>query len=289
MKNLQTKINVLEETGFIPSGLNMPLSHEIIDVRFCKYDYYGHKHSEAHESYENKVLSIQFKSSQVEKPYWITIFEGATYRYSDTRCIIATFEPTISSSLNISTANGCVYSEECLSKSNEDIDGIETIKEVLTAFDYRLITEDETGLYDNGEGPTFDENADALEDAIDELNVHFITEFYGKVLKNNPDINKVKEINQKLLEVSQNNFYSVTVVVDNCIKEVKQFLEKSEAEELFINNCKKFYSDEGIQDFSENDIGIKVENFDVANWQSYFHSTAWYDANENANIEINPM
>lgn len=202
MTTLNKKIEILNRYGIIPSGLNIPIEIKITDIRASSYQYHGNKYAESHESYENNLLSIKFQHSKVDTPFWITIFEGATYREESTNCIIATFEETINSNFEISMANGVVEKADCLT-NDSGTDGLESIKELLAAFEYRLYESDESGLYDYGNGPLRDDNADFLRDSIDELiDTSFVT-INEKISLENPDFSVIAEIQKSIEKITK--------------------------------------------------------------------------------------
>ncbi|AXH16351.1 hypothetical protein CP985_11810 [Malaciobacter mytili LMG 24559] len=156
-------IYVLEQNGFIPFGLNMPISMVIEDIRACNYNYYGNKYASSNELFENSALSIKFKHNQVENPFWITIFKGANYREKETLFVAATFNEIIDENNNFCNSENTFYAKDCISKSNELFEGIESIKEVLAAFETTLFSGSEDST------PIFEDNSDALYDVIEEL------------------------------------------------------------------------------------------------------------------------
>lgn len=286
MTKLNEKIDLLEELGFIPFGLNIPIDMEIVDVRATRYDYFGYKFAE-NEAYDNRALSIQIKHSKVDNPFWITVFEGATYRETNTRCIIATLEPTINSNFELDMADDTIYSTDSVT-IDKTIDSIETIKNLLFAFKCRLILDgDDSKLYTEGKSPTFLDNSNALVEVVDSLTSLEFVEFYEKISKSNPDIKKVQEVKDKLFKVASGNLYSVTVVIDNQIEKIVMFLQQDETEKMFIKYCKKYYNNDGITQYAEeNNITGELT---LQQWEGYFHSEAWYDVNDLANVQINAM
>ena len=199
METNKNKIELLEKYDFIPSGLNLPLDIKILDARGTCYEYYGYKYAESNEMYENCAVSIQFKHSQAENPFWITIFEGATYRESNTSCIISTLEPTIDE--NYTVPGGTIYNHECITKNEGIIDGIESLNNLLFAFKCKLITGDESGLYCKHE-PVLDDDPDAIRDLAEELkSLSFVHFNYSIPIENaNPDL--IKEMQEKLQKIS---------------------------------------------------------------------------------------
>lgn len=287
-KILEKKINLLNDASFIPNGLNMPIEMKIVDVRATNYQYYGNKYAGSNESYENKAVSIKINHSKMENDFWITVFHGATYRDEDTKCIIATFEPTIDENYNISTPTGTIYKTECMSLNDEKFDGLESINELLFAFKCRLVDGDESGLY-TSDGATFDNNSNVLQEIVDEiidLSFEIIDE---KFSKENPNSKQLKEINEKVLSVASGKLYTVTVVLDSCIKEVHQYLEKEEAENIFVKLCLKYYNENGLDKYSGNKGCHSYDELSIEELEGYFHSDDWYDVNDLSNVEINVM
>lgn len=288
MLNLTKKIGILEKHGIIPSGLNIPIDLKVLDVRGVSNDYSGYKYDSGF--YENRFLSIKISHSMVNEPFWITIFEGATYKEKGTRCIIATFEETINFEWQIVLENGTLYKNDCITQSDDDFDGIESIKEVLTAFNYRLYEEDESGLYDNAEGPVFDGNADYLENIISELNKTFFESINIKISKENPDVQLVQNTYKKLIEVASNNFYSVITISDNEVRQFEKFLTQDEAEILFKKECKKYCNENAIEEYIKiNNIQLEDNDLSISQWESYFGSESWYDYHDNCRITISKM
>ena len=293
------KINILEKNGIIPVGLNMPIDMKITDIRACKYDYYGNKYAASHESYENVLLSIKFESSKFNE-IWITIFQGATYREEDTSCIIATIEPAINENSEISSymSSDTISKYDCITEEDdryeinpdeEPVIGLDSIKELLTAFDFRLYTEDESGLYDNGEGPTSHANCDFLTDIVCDILESMYVNIDERISKDEPDSKQLKRLNETLMEAASGKLYAVTVVHDSCIKAVSQFLTKDEAEKMFLSYCAEYYSEEGVEQYLSSLNYTSFEELSIEEWQTYYHSEAWYDINDLSNVEINLM
>lgn len=289
MKNtLNKKIDILTKVGFIPSGLNIPIEMKIQDVRATKYDYTGNNYAAPHESFENIAIAIKFQHSKVDKPFWITVFQGATYREESTTCIIATNEITICENYHIQTATGTVYKTDCITCDNEELNGIESIKEVLFAFNCRLIDGDESGLYTNNEAPIFD-NSGIFTEIVDELISLSFIEINGRLSKDNPNSIYLKEIQNHLLEAASGKLYKVTVVSDSSIKAIEEFLLEENAEKVFVNYCLEYYSNNGIKQYCNSKGYESFEELSIEEWKSYFHSEAWYDVNDLSNVEINLM
>lgn len=285
---LNKKINILTNAGFIPSGLNIPIDMTIQDVHATKYDYTGNNYADAHESFENIAIAIKFQHSKVDQPFWITVFQGATYREENTTCIIATNEITICENYHIQTATGTVYKTDCITSDNKELDGFESIKEVLFAFNCRLIDGDESGLYTDNEAPTF-ENSGILSETVDELISLSFIEINERLSKENPISTNIKRIQNQLFEAASGQLYTVTVVHDSKIEAVERFLTKEEAERLFINYCLKYYSEKGVEEYCNSKGYESFEELSIEKWESYFHSEAWYDINDLSNVEINLM
>jgi hypothetical protein len=297
-KILEKKIKTLTDASFIPYGLNIPIDMKIVDVRATNYQYYGNKYAGSNESYENKAVSIKISHSKMDNDFWITIFQGATYRDEDTRCIIATFEPTIDERFNITSSEETLGSDDCVTLNNykddgitinnDAIEGIDSINEVLFAFKCRLFDGDESELYTK-DGATFDKNSNVLQEVIDELISLSFVAIDEKISNDNPNIKQLKEINEKLLSAASGNFYTVTVVHDGGIKAIHQYLEKEEAEELFVSYCLKYYSEKGLEQFISTKGCRSYDELSIEELEGYFHSEAWYDENDLSNIEINLM
>lgn len=290
-KKMQTttnnKIVILEKNGIIPAGLNMPIDMKITDVRACRYDYYGNKYADG-DFFENELISMKFESSKFNE-IWISIFKGANYREHDITCIIATESSPINENSEIDFENGSISKYDCLTTDEENIEGIESIKELLTAFDYRLYTEDESGLYDNGEGPTSFEEPDFLSNAIESILISSNLFINEKISKDEPDAKQLKQLNETLMEAASGKLYAVTVVHDSCIRAVSQFLTKDEAEKMFLSYCAEYYSEEGVEQYLSSLNYTSFEELSIEEWQTYYHSEAWYDINDLSNVEINLM
>ena len=287
MKLLDKKINTITEAGFIPNGLNMPIEMSIQDVRATRYEYFGNKYAESNELFENIAIAIKIQHSKVDYPFWITIFEGATCRRKNTTCIIATKTPTIDENYNIHTENNTIYKIDCITESDEN-EGLESIKEVLFAFTCRLKDGDESGLYTNGEVPTF-EDGNIFGETVDTLISLSFIEINTRLSKENPNPINIKEIQNHLFEAASGSLYCVTVVNDSCIKAVEPFLTKEEAEKVFIHNCLKYYSEDGVEQYCKSKDYESFEELSIEEWESYFHSEALYDVNDLSNIEIKLM
>lgn len=287
MKNLNEKIKLLNDANFIPSGLNMPMDMEIIDVRACLYQYWGNKHAESHESFENKAVSIQIKHSKVEDPFWITVFQGATYREEDTKCIVATFEPTIDEDYNIFTSDGVMYDSYCMTKSEDDFDGLYSVSEVLYAFGCKLFYGDESGLYTDEEA-LFDMDSYILEELANDLICSAFFQLNEKISKENPNEIQLKEINEKLLSVSKGQLYTVSIVIDfEC--SVYNYLSKDEAEKIFFDKCLEYYNAEGLDQYAADKKCRSASELSIAELEGYFQSEAWHDANDIAKVSIKVM
>lgn len=287
-KNLENKIKTLNDASFIPNGLNIPIEMKIVDIRATSYFYWGNKYAEANESFENNALSIKINHSKVDKDFWITIFKGATYRDEDTQCIIATFEPTIDENFNLLSSENTHYEVDCISKSEDIFDGLESINEVLFAFKCRLFDGDDAQLY-TSDGATFDKNSNVLKDVVDEIiDLSFVL-IDEKISKEEPNSKQLKEINNILFSAASNNLYAVTVVQDSCIKKVEQYLEKDDAEKLFVKYCLEYYNENGLEQYCENKGCRSLDELSIEEFEYYFHSEAWYDVNDTANVEIKVM
>ncbi|MDD3054814.1 MAG: hypothetical protein PHE16_02935 [Aliarcobacter sp.] len=284
------KLNILEKFGIIPSGLNIPIDMKIIDVRASEYLYYG-KNAENYECFTNYLLSIKIEHSQVEKSFWITIFEGATYRETDSRCIVASFDEIIDLNSNNTLEEGTLYDSDCITKDDENFDGIESIKEILSAFKYRLYEVDESGLYNNGENiPISHDNANFLRDCIYTIIDFSFENINIKISKENPNIQALRKIYQTLLEISSNIFYSVTTISNNEIEQNRNFLSKDEAEKLFKDECKKYCNDDAVNHYiNESILDKNIDELNIAEWENYFGSSSWYDYNENFKVTISVM
>lgn len=285
------KLNILEKFRIIPSGLNIPFDMKIIDVRTSEYLYHGNKYAENYECYTNYLLSIKIEHSQVEKSFWITIFEGATYRETDSRCIVASFDEIIDLNSNNTLEEGTLYDSDCITKDDENFDGIESIKEILSAFKYRLYEVDESGLYNNWENIHIShDNANFLRDCIYTIIDFSFENINIKISKENPNNESLQKTYQKLLEISNNSFYSIATISDNEIQGFKNFLTKNEAEELFKKECKKHCNDDAVNHYiNESILDKNIDELNIAEWESYFGSSSWYDYNENFKVTISVM
>ncbi|MEV9477896.1 hypothetical protein [Aliarcobacter butzleri] len=164
------KIQLLENAMLIPCGLNIPINIKIKDVRFQNYRYYGNKNA----SINNSCISIKLNHSHVEKPFWVTIFEGGNYQEHYSKCIIATFEPTINEENCLDMDGNTIYHTYCITKKDESFDGIETIKEVLFAFQCKVFDGDDSGLYAK-DGAAIEHNSMIISETIDKLNSSCLT------------------------------------------------------------------------------------------------------------------
>lgn len=287
MKN-KIRIEVLENAMLIPSGLNIPIDMKIEDVRFQNYKYYRNKHAEPETSIENSCISIKINHSKVENPFWITIFDGGNYREYNSQCVIATFVPTINEKNCLDIDGDTICDTDCITKSDEDFDGIETIKELLFAFKCKVFDGDDAELYAK-DGAAIEHNSMVITETIDKLNSLCFITINEKLSNDNPNSIQIKGIYEKIKLSASGKLYAVTVVNDSCIQEVDKFLNKKEAESIFIKYCLKYYSEEGVKKYLEM-LGLEsFEELSIENWESYFHSESWYDINDLANVEINIM
>lgn len=285
--NLQQKIEKLDNGGFIPTGLGFPAQLKIEDVRSLKYQYYGHKYADSGESYENLILSIKVNHYRMENPFWITVFQGATYREENEKYIIATLDEVLDKEHDLTLSEDTIYKDDCITFDDEnEIENIEIIKEVKLAFDCRIIEGDESGLYADC-NPVMDSYS-AFGEIIDEIyNLSFIR-INAKISRDNPSALQIQEAHNKLLSASSSNLYTVTVVHDFKIQYIKQFLTKEDAEKLFIDKCLYYYNEDGLEAFAlTKDKALK--DFDAKDFEEYFQSEQWNDCCDIANVEINIM
>ncbi len=128
-----------------------------------------------------------------------------------------------------------------------------------------------------------------ITETIDKLDSLCFITINEKLSNDNPNSIQIKGIYEKIKLSASGKLYAVTVVNDSCIQEVDRFLNKEEAESIFIKYCLKYYSEEGVERYLEK-LGLEsFEELSIENWESYFHSEAWYDINDLANVEINLM
>lgn len=290
------KIAILDKMGIIPAGLNMPIDMKITDVRASSYEFDSNKYN-PESSYENNLLSLKFESSKFSD-IWITIFQGATYREENTSCIIATIEPTINDQSEILFPDGSISKYDCITEEDdryevnpeeESIVGLDSIKELLTAFEYTLYTKDESGLYDNGDGPTSHDNCDFLANTVYAILDSMYVNIDERISKDEPDSKQLKRLNETLMEAASGKLYAVTVVHDSCIKAVSQFLTKDEAEKMFINYCKEYYNESGLEQYASR-LGLdSIEKLNKDQLEVYFNSEEYCDINDLSNVEINLM
>lgn len=287
MNNLQQKIEKLDNGGFIPTGLGFPTQLKIKDVRSLKYQYYGHKYADSSESYENLILSIKVKHYRMENPFWITVFQGATYREENEKYIIATLDEVLDKEHDLTLSEDTIYKDDCITSDDEnEIENIEIIKEVKLAFDCRIISGDDSGLYTDCEPIT--DSYSALSEIIDEIYDLSFIRINAKISRDNPSALQIQEAHNKLLSASSSNLYTVTVVHDFKIQFIKQFLTKEDAEKLFIEKCLYYYNEDGLEAFAlTKDKALK--DFDVKDFEEYFQSEQWNDCCDIANVEINIM
>lgn len=289
MENLTKKIQLLEKYGFIPTGLGFPTQLIVQDVRSLCYQYNGNKYSE-NESYENLVLSILIKHYRMEKPFWITVFNGATYREENQQYNIATLEPILDEDYNITTCSDTLELKDCVTYLCEDsinyIEDIDIIKEILFAFNCRLIEGDDSGLYTDKEPILY--RYYNLYSVVSEIyDMSFLT-IEKTISKDNPSVEKIKDIYKNILNLSSGHFYSVSVIHDNNIEFLEQFLLKDEAEKLYIQKCKEWYAEDGLCEFAE--INDKtIDTLDLNDFDAYFHSDEWYDNNDLSSVNISHM
>lgn len=154
-KNQILAIQELNSRGFIP-GIELSLRTKIIDVQATNYDYHGYKYAES-ENYYNSALALKLTNCMVEKPFWVILFKGAQYRDPDAQ-FVAAFE-------NLPNLEDAIYAENGLNQNSKDIDGLETILNIVEKFDYLWFTEDEA----SDEDPLIWQDADALSDAVDDV------------------------------------------------------------------------------------------------------------------------
>ncbi|MDX9814799.1 MAG: hypothetical protein RBS91_09095 [Sulfurimonadaceae bacterium] len=285
--NLQQKIEKLDNGGFIPTGLGFPTQLKIEDVRSLKYQYYGHKYTDSSESYENLILSIKLKHCRMENPFWITVFQGATNREENEKYIIATLDEVLDKEHDLTLSEDTIYKDDCITFDDEnEIENIEIIKEVKLAFDCRIISGDDSGLYTDCEPIT--DSYSALSEIIDEIYDLSFIRINAKISRDKPCPLQIQEAHNKLLSASSSNLYTVTVVHDFKIQYIKQFLTKEDAEKLFIDKCLYYYNEDGLEAFAlTKDKALK--DFDAKDFEEYFQSEQWNDCCDIANVEINIM
>ena len=110
-----------------------------------------------------------------------------------------------------------------------------------------------------------------------------------KISKEEPNSKRLEEINNILFSAASNNLYAVTVVQDSCIKKEAQYLEKDDAEKLFVKYCLEYYNENGLEQYCENKGCRSLDELSIEEFEYYFHSEAWYDVNDTANVEIKVM
>lgn len=282
--NLQQKIEKLG--GFIPTGLGFPTQLKIEDVRSLRYQYYGNKYADYNESFENLVLSIKIKHYRMETPFWITVFQGATYREKQDKYIIATIDEVLNEKHQLTLSEDTIYEYNCITSDKNAIEHLETIKEIKFAFNCRIIEGDESGLYTDCD-PVMDSYS-ALGDIVDEIYDLSFVKVDENISRSNPSSLQIQEAHNKLLSASSSNLYTVTVVHDFKIQFIKQFLTKEDAEKLFIEKSLCYYNKDGLEAFALTK-GKALKAFDVKDFEEYFQSGQWNDYCDIANVEINIM
>lgn len=284
---LNKKIDILEKFQIIPSGLNIPIDLSIVDVRATSYEYYENKYA-AFEHYDNKAVTIKFEHSQVEKPFWITIFEGATYREEDTRCVIATFKQTIDDNFDLDWSNGTFYPSDCITEDESVFDGYDVLKQIVFAFKCKLFNGDESGLYTTEES-TFKNNSNFMNEVTEALMNESFVQINEKISRNNPQTKQLQYLNEILHSVAKGKLYQITVIHDNCIKIVNNFLEKEDAEKIFITYCKEYYNMNGLESYADRLNLTTVEELTLAQLEVYFGSSEWQDVNDISNVDLKLM
>ncbi|MFA6195289.1 MAG: hypothetical protein WC656_01440 [Sulfurimonas sp.] len=145
--------------GYLPNSIDMYTRLNIIDAKASNYQYWGHKNTDGNENYQNSAVAIKFAHSMVKKSFWIVLFSGAQYRHADIQFVGAYWE--------LPQLDDAIYAENGV-KGIDKQDGVETILDIVTKFDYLWFTEDEASEYE----PITHDNSNAVEDlAIRILNI----------------------------------------------------------------------------------------------------------------------
>lgn len=74
--------------------------------------------------------------------------------------------------------------------------------------------------------------------------------------------------------------YSVHVVYDNELKRFKLCTKKEQVLETYIKLCKEWYSDEGFENFSNENELVDI----VTQYDNYYNSEQYHDACDNAHV-----
>ena len=284
--NIVKKTQLIDSLGYIPNGLGFPSELKIEDIRACSYMFYDYKYSEDDEYYKNYLISIKLKTSRMNQSIWINIFNGTNYDEESIRFIIATNKETILENGEIDDSYYGFYPTLCITEDSDNIEYIETIKEILCAFNCVFIDGDESELYTKNE-PIFNDIS-KFNCTVEELEVMSFIKLNMKISKSNPNKEDLISVYNDLLSLANTHLYTVTVVHDFKIQFVKQFLTKEDAEKLFIEKCLYYYNEDGLEAFALTK-NKDLKAFDAKDFEEYFQSEQWNDCCDIANVEINIM
>jgi len=276
---LEEKARLLREYGAIPSGLDYNRLWKIEDVVGNTYEYNGVKYNEE-AIFDNAQFSIKIVHQLIDKPFWITVFDGATHWSESEQVVMATWKkPDIYSP---------VWKVDDISlHKNPDFDSKETVAQFIEAFEYLFFKEDESGLYSSGREPLKQENQDIVYDIANDLeNLDFLI-IDEKINKEKPNIKSIKELGEKYYEVARGNLYQVHIILDNELQELFTNLTEEEAEKLYLQKCHEWYSEGGVNDYQKiyrGEKSMREEDFD-----EYYCSDQYYESDDRAHVVMEVM
>ncbi|WP_418181312.1 hypothetical protein ACNSOL_12455 (plasmid) [Aliarcobacter lanthieri] len=118
--------------------------------------------------------------------------------------------------------------------------------------------------------------------------VHNQIDFYDCVLKFADSMQDIKNLKRDLFSLASGKLYTVSVVAFNNLEEYHSFLEKEEAEELFVKLCEKWYREDGLENYKEylesNDFIV-----DLTSYEQYHGSEFYHDSCDNAKVSLDIM
>ena len=83
--------------------------------------------------------------------------------------------------------------------------------------------------------------------------------------------------------IKQTSNYVVWVVYANNLELYKNGMTKDEAEAQFISLCKKWYREDGLENFKD---FLEVEELSISDYEEYYQSEQYYDSGDLAHISL---
>lgn len=247
MVRVDKKIEILKKNKLIPLDLISSEIYKIVNIEAVNFDFSNYKYSESDETFQNTIISIEIKNTNINKSFFINIFEGTTYWDTNVQNVTLSETPVI------------INGEENVEYIESDDDNIESFDEVLFSFKDTLFI----GNLQEDKKAVLKDNFGVLELVASSIvNVDFLI-IDEKISSNNPDWKILLKIYSDMKEVAKNKLYKVTVIKNNQLLCFIPFLTKKEAEETFIRCCVEYVTNCPV---------LKKEEMDLSKWQEYILS-----------------